>query len=178
MHIYAHLVHFRKDARARDIFTSLHSHFSFFAGPSGWAQADFTRGQCPGPCAALPPSSALIWPDVGHPAFWGLCYRLTLVPPTFPQQPSPTQPRPPAPQRRQLSLPDTTTAMACDPPALLRCTWSFSRPQTLVFTTNIPCRLPTSSVISILYHFPWEPPPSMSTICFVILENVNKPVLV
>ena len=83
-------------------------------------------------------------------AGWHWC----LPPPTFPQQPSPTQPRPPAPQRRQLSLPDTTTAMTCDPSALLRCTWSFSRPQTLVFTTNMPCRRPTSSVISILYHFP------------------------
>ena len=82
MHICAHLVHFRKDAGAHDICTSLHSHFSFFAGPSGWAQAGVTRGQCPGPCAVLPPSSALIWPDVGHPAFWGLCCRLTLVPPT------------------------------------------------------------------------------------------------
>lgn len=178
VHICAHLVHFRKDARACYIFTSLHSHFSFFAGPPGWAQAGFTRGQCPGPCAALPPSSALIWPDVGHPAFWVLCYRLTLVPPTSHLSTTPlTHTNPPtcSPEKAAFSAwydnrnglwPTSSSALYLE---LLKTPNS-------VFKTNMPCRHPTSSVISILYHFPWEPPPSMLMICFVILENVNKPV--
>ena len=105
-------------------------------GLQAGAQAGFTRGQCPGPCAALPWTSSflgtLLQADIG----W------CLPPPTFPQHPSPTQTRPPAPQRRRLSLPDTATAMACDPPALLHCTWSCSRPQTLFLQPTCPAGVP------------------------------------
>ena len=137
------------------------------------AQAGFTRGQCPGPCAALPSSFC-----PGHPAFWGLCYRLTLVPPTSHLSTTPlTHPNPPtcSPEKAAFSAwygnrnglwPTGSSALYLE---LLKTPNS-------VFTTNMPCRCPTSSAISILYHFPREPPPSMLMTCFVILENVNKPV--
>ena len=66
------------------------------------------------------------------------------------------------------------------------CFWPTSSPVQLylellktpnyVFTTNISCRCPTSSLIRIRCHLPRGQPPSMWIIRFVILENVNKSV--
>lgn len=96
------------------------------------------------PVLLCPPAlrSSGLMLDIQLSGYFAIGWHWCLPPPTFPQHPLPTQTHPPAPQRRQLSLPDTTTAMACDPPALLRCTWSFSRPQTLFLKPTCPAGIP------------------------------------